>query len=324
MKNSFWKKKKVLITGHEGFLGSWLTKTLLDKGAEVVGVDRVYKRPKSVLKGLRKDITCIKGDISDFKLVRKIINKHKPKIIFHVAAEAIVGRANNSPVEAFKSNIEGTWNLLESSREKGFIESLIVASSDKAYGSHKSLPYTEDTPLKGANPYDASKTCADVLAYTYYNAYNVPVCITRCGNIYGPGDLNFSRIIPDAIKSIISKKQFIIRSDGKFTRDYIHVSDIVSGYLLIAENMRRKRLFGQAFNFSNEKPITVLNLFKKISSVFGDKVCTPKILNRAANEIRHQYLSSKKSKSVLGWKPHYTLESGLQEAVEWYSQVFKK
>lgn len=321
MRDNFWKNKKVFITGYEGFLGSWLSKALINEGARVIGLDRVYQRPKSILKGLRASIICIKGDVSDLALVKKIINKYKPPVIFHLAAEAIVGKANKNPVKTFKSNIQGTWNILESCRDGNFIKGLIIASSDKAYGSHKNLPLTEDMPLQGIYPYDVSKSCADRLAIAYYHTYKVPVCVTRCGNVYGPGDLNFSRIVPDAVQSILRKKKFIIRSDGKFTRDYVYVEDIVRGYILLAEKMEGLKLYGQTFNFSNEKPITVLSLFKKIVQAFGKKVPKPEILNKAKYEIRHQYLSAKKAKSILGWKPECTLERGLKKTIDWYADL---
>ena len=321
MGKKFWKNKKVLVTGHEGFIGSWLAKILIEEGACVVGCDLIHKRPKSILVGLHGSLISLKGDISDFTLVRKIINKHKPEVIFHLAAEAIVGRANKNPLKTFKSNIQGTWNILEAARgERSKVKSLVIASSDKAYGFHEKLPYTEDAALKGNHPYDVSKSCTDLLANTYFNTYRLPVCVTRCGNVYGPGDLNFSRLVPDAICSLLKKKRFVIRSDGKFTRDYIYVEDIVKGYMLIAEKMKSLNLPGEAFNFSNQEPMTVLKLFEQIVKTFGNKVAKPKILNKAKYEIRHQYLSAKKAKSLLGWKPEYNLREGLQRTIDWYSR----
>lgn len=316
-KNKYWKNKQVLITGFEGFLGSNLAKTLLGYGVDIIGVDKIKNRPDSVLDGLRSRIICIKGDISNLALVKKLISKYKPQIIFHIAAEAIVGEANKNPVRAFKSNIEGTWNILEASRDKKFIEAIVVASSDKAYGSHKVLPYKEEASLKGHHPYDVSKSCADLICYTYWNTYRVPVCVTRCGNIYGPGDFNFSRLIPDAIRCIIRGKRFIIRSDGKFTRDYVYVEDIVNGYVTLAEKMKKLKLYGGAFNFSDESPVTVIDMVKKIYNLEGKKP-DYKILNQAKYEIKHQYLCSQKARRVLGWVPGYTMEEGLKKAIEWY------
>lgn len=323
MSSNFWKNKKVLVTGHFGFLGSWLTKTLLSNEAKVVGLDIVKNRKMSVLSSSKKGLVSLKGDIANLKLINSVIDKYKPQIIFHLAAQAIVDKANKNPIRTFKSNIQGTWNMLEAARGRKFIESIVIASSDKAYGRHKVLPYKENASLKGDHPYDVSKSCTDLIAYTYYHTYGVPVNITRCGNIFGPGDSNFSRIIPDAIKSIIKDKTLIIRSDGKFTRDYIYVDDIAKGYMLLAQKAKRLNLFGEAFNFSCENPINVLELVKKIYKLSGKKN-NFKITNIAQYEIKHQYLDSKKAKKILGWKPKYTLSQGIKESIKWYAKTIDK
>ncbi len=323
MDKQFWKNKSVLITGYEGFLGSNLTKNLISYSAKIIGLDKVKNRPISVLNSaLRKDIICIKGDVSDPKIAGNVINKYKPQIIFHLAAEAIVDRANKNPILTFESNIKGTWNILEASRDKKFIEAIVVASSDKAYGSHKILPYEEGASLKGDHPYDVSKSCADLISCAYYHTYNLPVAITRCGNVYGPGDFNFSRIIPDAVKCALSNKTLFIRSDGKFTRDYIYIDDIADGYILLAEKLQKKKLAGEAFNFSNEKPITVIELAKRICQLVRLKP-NYKILNQAKYEIRDQYLASAKARKILGWKPKYNLEEGLNKTIAWYRDYFE-
>jgi len=319
MINKYWKNKKVLVTGYEGFLGSNLAKALINHEAVIIGVDKIKNRPKSVLKNLRDKITCVKGDISNPKLVKNLINRYKPQVVFHLAAEAIVGEANEHPIRTFKSNIEGTWNILEASRDKKFIEAIVVASSDKAYGSHKVLPYKENAALKGNHPYDVSKSCADLICYAYWNTYKVPVCVTRCGNIYGPGDSNFSRVTPDAICCALKNKQFIIRSDGKFTRDYVYVDDIVNGYIILAEKMKKLKLYGEAFNFSDENPITVIEMIKKIYNL-ADKKTDHKILNQAKYEIKNQYLCSMKARRILNWKPKYALDEGLKKTIEWYKE----
>jgi CDP-glucose 4,6-dehydratase len=319
----FWKNKRVLITGHKGFLGSWLTIQLLRLGAKIIGVDISKINKNYILKDVSRQIKNIQADVANLKLISTIINRYKPEIIFHLAAQAIVAEAVSNPVRTFQSNIEGTWNVLEACRGKRFIEAIIVASSDKAYGAHKNLPYLEDTPLKGAYPYDVSKSCADLLAYAYFRTYRLPVCVTRCGNVFGPGDLHFSRIVPDAMRSIIKKKRFIIRSDGKFTRDYIYVEDVIRGYILLAEKMKSLKLYGQAFNFSNESPFTVLELFRRILEVSGEYNLKPKILNEAKYEIRDQYLSAKKAKRVLGWRPKCSLKEGLKQTLKWYKDFFQ-
>jgi CDP-glucose 4,6-dehydratase len=319
MRSTFWKNKKVLITGYEGFLGSNLTRTLLDYGAKIYGLDILTHRKYTILsqKELNR-VNVIRGNVENLPLLSKIIKEKKIEFVFHLAARAIVGDCLRKPVRAFSTNIKGTWNILEVARNCGSqIKSVIVASSDKAYGSHAKLPYTEDTPASGSHPYDVSKSCADLIARTYYHTYKLPVAVTRCGNIYGPGDFNFSRIVPDVTRSAINNRTLIIRSDGKFTRDYIYVDDVVSGYLGIAEKMQSLNLSGEAFNFSNEKPISVLELVKTIYEIAGKKP-DYKILNQAKYEIRHQYLRSSKAKKIIGWKPQYDLQQGLKKTIEWY------
>lgn len=317
----FWKKRRVLITGYAGFLGSWLTKKLLELDARIVGVDIKRKSCSPILKNLKGQLKGIQANVVDFKSIDAIINKSKPEVVFHLAAQAIVQEAVRQPLRTFKSNIEGTWNILEACRDKKFIQAIVVASSDKAYGAHKKLPYKEGMPLQGRFPYDVSKSCADLLAYSYFKTYGLPVCVTRCGNIFGPGDLHFCRIIPDALRSVIKERNFIIRSDGKFTRDYIYVDDIVRGYLILAEKLQTLKLFGEAFNFSNEKPISVLELVEVIYESINKKP-NYKILNQAKYEIKNQYLSSKKARKILGWKPKYTLDEGLKKTIQWYRDYF--
>ena len=320
---SFWKNKRVLITGYEGFLGSNLTKTLIDAGAKIIGLDIKVKRKKTIL--VKQDfakITIIKGSVVDYKLICDILKRYKISIIFHLAAESIVGRSQKDPLKTFETNIKGTWNILEASRQARSIEAIIVASSDKAYGSHDHLPYTENTPLCGNHPYDVSKSCADLIAYAYFNTYSLPVAVTRCGNIYGPGDFNFSRVVPDAIRCALKNKQFIIRSDGKLTRDYIYVEDVVNGYILLAERMKKLKLCGEAFNFSNENPITVIKIVKKIYGLTGKKP-NYKILNEVKHEIKHQYLSSRKARKIFDWKPDYKLEQGLSKTIDFYAHFIE-
>lgn len=316
----FWKGKKVLVTGHEGFLGSWLTRALVESGARVKGIDIKIRRDNPVLKNIRHDFQSCRIDIADRRCITDIISRFRPEIIFHLAAEAIVSEAYRDPVRAFQSNIEGTWNILEAVRDQKFIKAVVAASSDKAYGSHKKLPYYESFPLQGEHPYDVSKSCSDLICRTYYHTYNVPVCVTRCGNIYGPGDAHLSRIVPDGVRSAVQGKQLVIRSDGKFTRDYIFIADIVSAYLAIAEQFRSKKLAGEAFNFSNEQPLSVLALFNEILQLSENKNQKPKILNQAKFEIRHQYLSASKARRVLGWRPRYNLREGLNETLRWYKK----
>jgi len=323
MNKKFWKNKRVLITGYEGFLGSNLTKTLVNSGARIIGLDIKVKRKDTVFTDddYRK-ITVVKGSVANYGLLESLIKKNKINIIFHLAAEAIVGKCHSSPLRTFSTNIRGTWNILEACRGLKNIQAVVIASSDKAYGSHKKLPYTEKTPLQGNHPYDVSKSCADLIVNTYAHTYGLPVCVTRCGNIYGPGDFNFSRIVPDAIRCALRGKKLLIRSDGLFTRDYVFVEDIVNGYIFLAERMRRLNLAGEAFNFSCEKPLTVIELVKMIFKVVG-KPADYKILNQAEYEIRHQYLSSRKARAQLNWKPRFSLSMGLTKTVNAYCKGAK-
>lgn len=318
MTNKFWKSKKVLITGYEGFVGSHLTKILLKRGAEVCGLDIITNRKKTILSDeeLHK-VKIIKGSVEDFSFLSKIVKENKIEFIFHLAAKSLVGYCFQKPVRAFSTNIKGTWNILEASRNNDRIKAIVIASSDKAYGSHRRLPYKENTPLSGPHPYDVSKSCADLIACMYYHTYGLPAGVTRCGNIFGPGDFNLSRIVPDTIRSIVQNKTLIIRSDGKFTRDYVYVDDIVNGYILLAEKMQRLKLSGEAFNFSNENPTSVLELVRIIYKICG-KEPDYKILNEVKYEIRHQYLSSEKARSALGWGAKHNLEEGLKITINWY------
>lgn len=319
MKLNFWRKKKVLVTGHEGFLGSNLAKALVALGAKVVGLDIKKRGSNSILDSF--DYQRIKGfcgSVADKKLVTHILKRERPEIVFHLAAEAIVAKALKNPEKTFESNIKGTWTMLEACRSSKNIKGIIVASSDKAYGFCDKLPYQENTPLKGIFPYDASKSCTDLLAYSYFRTFKLPVCIVRCGNIYGPGDNNFSRLVPDLLCTALKNKQFVIRSNGKYTRDYIYVLDVVDAYIRLAEVMSEKNISGEAFNLSNEKPISVLQLLTVVNKLFKGNLKKPKILNQAQFEIRDQYLNAKKAKKILGWDPQFSLEEGLGLSLDWY------
>ncbi|MBN1354535.1 MAG: NAD-dependent epimerase/dehydratase family protein [Candidatus Omnitrophica bacterium] len=318
MNINYWNGKRVLITGHEGFIGSNLARKLIRAGAKLTGIDKVPKRKLSVLSDMRGKLVRVTGDISGKDLVARVVKRARPEVVFHLAAESIVIKARQNPIRSLRSNIEGTWNVMESLRDKKYVEAVLVASSDKAYGISKKLPYTEDTPLNGLYLYNASKTCADILARSYYASYGLPACVIRCGNIYGPGDHNFSRLVPDAIRKAIRNERLYIRSDGAFTRDYIYVDDVVNGYILLAENVKRKKLGGEAFNLGTGNPSSVTGIFKKIEKIFDKHLKKPVILNKAQGEIRHQRLSSKKADRILGWRALYSLEDGLMETVNWY------
>ncbi|MEI7998471.1 MAG: NAD-dependent epimerase/dehydratase family protein [Candidatus Omnitrophota bacterium] len=326
MTSKFWNKRPVLVTGGDGIVGSWLIKALLQRQAKVIAFIRDHnKNSELFLSGDVKRIKVFDGKLEDFEALKKVIRLHKPDTVIHLGAQAIVGTAQLYPLETFESNIRGTYNLLEACRlNSKIVRRVVVASSDKAYGHHKSLPYTEDMSLQGHFPYEASKTCTDLLAQTYFHSYALPVAVLRCGNIFGGGDLNYSRIVPDTIKSLLMKKSPIIRSDGKFIRDYIYVKDVCIAYLLVAEHLQEKKLAGQAFNCSNEKPLTVLEIVKAITKIMKCEDIKPKILNQAFGEIRSQYLSAKKIRKVLKWQSQYDLTQGLSETIEWYREFLKK
>jgi CDP-glucose 4,6-dehydratase len=268
-------------------------------------------------------INIVKGEVENLELLERILNEYEIDTVFHLAAQTIVGTGNRSPISTFETNIKGTWNILEASRRISTVKAVIVASSDKAYGDQKILPYNENSPLQGAHPYDVSKSCADLIAYTYYKTYGLPVCVTRCGNFYGGGDLNFNRIIPGTIRSIFNNEAPIIRSDGTLIRDYIYIKDGVYAYMLLAEKMRELDIAGEAFNFSNENKFTVKNITEKIIQVMNFDL-KPVILNEVKNEILHQYLSANKAKTILNWEPKYTIEEGLKETINWYKKRFSE
>lgn len=319
-----WRNKNIFITGADGFIGSWLAKKLAERKANVIILVRDLKIESPYkLFDLKNKVTQVQGDVTDYPFLERVLNEYSVDSCFHLAAQALVQIANRSPLSTFESNIKGTWNILEACRNTKTIERVIVASSDKAYGRQKKLPYTEESPLLGLYPYDASKACADILARCYFISFNLPVAVTRNANTYGGGDLNFSRIIPDAIRCILQEKEFIIRSDGTPERDYMYVEDAVDGYLAMAEQVEKENVKGEAFNFGTGKPISVISLFEKIAELCGRPRIKPKILGVAKNEIDRQYLATDKSKKILNWSPKHTLEEGLKLTIEWYRQYFR-
>ena len=319
-----WKEINVLVTGADGFIGSHVANALMDKKADVVTIIRdIKKRNNLDILNLRDKITVVHGDLVDLEACRRTINEYDIEFCFHIAAQAIVGHANKSPLSTFESNIKGTWNILEACRLSKTIKGLVIASSDKAYGQQKKLPYTEESPLNGYYPYDASKACAEILARCYYMTYGVPLAITRNANTYGPADMNLSRIIPDVITNLLRNQQPIIRSDGTPERDYMYIKDAVNAYLTLASNLNRKDVEGEAFNFGTGKPISVLDVYTKIIKLMGKNI-KPKILGKAENEIDRQYLSIEKAKKILKWQPKHSIDEGLKETIAWYKTFFRK
>ena len=296
-------------------------KRLIDAGADVVCLVRDWV-PRSELLGgpLAQRVRMVRGDVRDQALIERALGEYEIDTVFHLAAQTIVGVANRNPVSTFESNIGGTWSLLEACRRSPKIGAVVVASSDKAYGDQEKLPYDEDTPLEGRHPYDVSKSCADLIAKSYAVTYGLPVVITRCGNFYGGGDLNWNRLVPGTIRSILRGDRPVIRSDGTLIRDYFYVEDGADAYIHLAEALRaRPELKGEGFNFSNELQLTVLDLTKRILDRMGSRL-QPVILGEASNEILHQYLSAAKARRVLGWSARYTLDEGLDRTVRWYRE----
>lgn len=321
--DNFWKDRRVFITGCSGLLGSWLVKRLISKKALIVGLLRDEIPDSNLVRmGLSDKITSIRGDLENYLLVRRIINEYEIETVFHLAAQTIVTVANNDPLSTFEANIKGTWNILEACRQAKNIKQVIVSSSDKAYGEKEKLPYFETDPLKGEHPYDVSKSCADLISHTYHKTYNLPVCVTRCANLYGGGDLNFSRIVPGTIRSAFYNEEPVIRSDGKYLRDYFYVEDAVSAFMLLAEKMREASVCGEAFNFSSGIHVDVLEIVSRILKLMK-KELKPKILNETRNEIKDQFLSIEKASKLLGWSPEHSLDSGLAKTIRWYEEFFK-
>ncbi len=319
---NIWENRRVLVTGATGLVGSWLVKDLLSLEARVVALVR-DPDPLSEFysSGDYRRCNIVSGRLEDFWSLERAINENEIDTVFHLAAQPIVSVAHRFPLQTFEANIRGTYNLLEACRiHHDLVKRIVIASSDKAYGEQPVLPYTEDMPLQGKHPYEVSKSCTDLIAQAYSHTYELPVAIARCGNIYGGGDLNWSRIVPDTIRSLLRGQRPVIRSDGTFLRDYIYVRDVTEAYLRLAETIDNPAVRGEAFNFSPERAVSVLELVAVISRIMNRSDLTPDIQNTARGEIHSQYLSSSRAHQVLCWQPRYTLEAGLTETITWYSR----
>lgn len=314
------RQRTVFVTGATGLVGSWLVRRLLGEGARVVALVKDWDPQSEVIRsGDIQRCTVISGRLEDYGILERTLSEHEVDTVFHLGAQAIVGTAYRSPLTTFESNIRGTYNLLEACRvHRDLVKRVVVASSDKAYGEASVLPYTEDMPANGKHPYDVSKSCTDLLAHTYAATYGLNVAVARCGNIYGGADLNWSRIVPGTIRLVLEGRAPELRSDGTFTRDYLYVEDVVDAYVSLAEHVEREAVQGQAFNFSPERRMSVLELVTLILEVMGRSDLQPVILNTAKAEIRDQYLDASKARNILGWSTKFPLHRGLELTVDWY------
>ena len=317
LNRAFWLDRPTFVTGGTGLVGSWLVRRLIDAGADLVCLVRDWVPQSELVHAkLIDQVKVVRGDIRDREVVERTLGEYEINTVIHLAAQTIVTIANRNPLSTFETNIAGTWNLLESCRRSSNVKQIVIASSDKAYGDQETLPYNESTPLQGQHPYDVSKSAADLIANTYAVSFDLPVAITRCGNFYGGGDLNWNRIIPGTIRSILRGQNPIIRSDGKYIRDYFYVEDGAAAYMLLAEKLaEHPELKGEAFNFSNEIQVTVCEIVERILKLM-DSNLKPEILNQVQNEIRHQYLSAEKARRVLNWHPLFSLDGGLNKTID--------
>lgn len=303
-------------------VGSWLTRVLVEAGSYVVALVPDWDPQSELIRsGVVHHVNVVNGRLEDYEAVERSINGHEVDTVFHLGAQTIVGTADRAPRATFRSNIEGTWNVLDACRLMGgMVQRVVVASSDKAYGEQQ-LPYRESMPLEGRHPYEVSKSCTDLLTTSYAISYGLRTAIARCGNIYGAGDLNWSRIIPGTFKSIIEGTQPVLRSDGTFVRDYLHVHDVATAYVALADNLHRDEIVGNGFNFSDESPLTVMEIYGACCRAAGKPDLKPNILNKAQGEIKDQYLDASLARSVLGWSARVSLDEGLADTFAWYQEL---
>lgn len=321
---TFWQDRAVLVTGSTGLVGGVLVRRLLGAQADVVCLVRDWiPRSELVRSHLLDRVRVVRGDVANQSTLERTLAEYEVVTVFHLAAQTIVGVANRNPVSTFETNIAGTWRLLEACRRSPTVSQVVVASSDKAYGEHAALPYHEDTPLQGRHPYDVSKSCADLISQSYAATFGLPVVISRCGNFYGGGDLNWNRLIPGTIRSIIRGQRPVVRSDGSLVRDYLYVDDGADAYVLLAEQLAAKpHLAGTAFNFSSEQPRSVLEVVETILSLMGSPA-RPDIRSEAHHEIGRQFLDASRARTELGWRPGFTFEGGLEPTIAAYKAYFE-
>jgi len=322
---AFWRDRRTLVTGATGLVGGALVPQLRQLGADLVCLVRDWVPQSELVRShLIEQVATVRGDARDQALLERVLGEYEVETVIHLAAQTIVTIANRNPVSTFETNVAGTWALLEACRRSPMVKQVVLASSDKAYGDQDVLPYTEDTPLAGRHPYDVSKACADLIAQSYAATYGVPVVVSRCGNFYGGGDLNWNRIVPGTIRSLVRGERPVVRSDGQYVRDYFHVEDGAAAYVLLAERLGADPgLRGRAYNFSNETPVTVLELVRKILGLMGADLA-PDVRNEVTNEIRRQCLSAERARRELGWRPLLSLDEGLRRTIAWYHDFLGK
>lgn len=320
-----WSSRRVFVTGATGIVGSWLTRRLVERGADVTAlVIDVDPRSELTRSGTSDEVRMVYGRLEDYDILERTLALYEIEDVFHLGAQTLVEVALKVPLLTFESNIRGSYNLLEACRRSESVERVIVASSDKAYGDSAELPYREEMRLDGRHPYDVSKSCTDLLAGCYFETYELPVAVARCGNVYGGGDLNWSRIVPGTLRSLLNQQRLVLRSNGLGTRDYIFVDDVVEAYLQLAEGLTASPsgVAGEAFNFSYGEPLTPVEVVRLLQEVTGAPSIDPEILDNARAEIVHQHLDSTKARQVLAWSPTYSLKDGLTRTAAWYSEYF--
>ena len=316
----FWKMRRAFVSGGTGLLGCWLIDELLLRGAKVTCLVRDWT-PASRLftEGTFQKVNIVRGELEDYLTLARILNEYEIDSVFHLAAQTNVDNSTRSALSTFESNIRGTWNILEACKMLGEqVHRIVIASSAQAYGTSSELPYTEEMPLQGCYPYDVSKSCADLIARAYIYTYQTPIAILRCSNLYGGGDLNFNRIIPGTIRSILAGEAPVIRGDGKPVREFLYVKDAIRALIGVAERLPEEKIFGQSFNVSSEQPLSVLAVVQLILDLMHEDRLQPVVLNQVVPEIQVQQLDCKKAHSMFNWRATYTLKAGLQETIDWY------
>jgi CDP-glucose 4,6-dehydratase len=323
MDTASWADTRVLFTGAQGFIGSWVAERLLDEGAEVLVLDRpAAELSRFRLRGLDERCTPVSADLQELDSLSRVVEDHGVQAVFHLAAATIVGSTASKPLSTYEVNIRGTWNLLEACRLAAEPPArIVVASTDKAYGTHEDLPYREDSALQPRFPYDTSKACADMIARSYAHAFGLPVAVTRFGNVFGGGDANFSRLIPGTIRALLAGERPEIRSDGKMERDFLYAEDAVTAYLAVAGSLDRPELHGRAWNASIGRPVSVLEVVKRLMAIAG-REDEPDVRGAGTphGEISRQWLDCSAISEHLHWTPAWDLEQGLETTYRWYAQ----